>query len=294
MRCLFFFLSVLCSACGASELDPGLRAHLHVGGAEYVKGAMPAAGVGPALQSVRAPHAQVLPGLRSEVVTGSLAKTGSAVLLGLVGDPGYWIVVAGAPAIEEPDFPTFRAELSFARDTPLGPQLLELSAVGDDGAVGPRSELALEAIPNPRSAFLSIELSWDSEADLDLHVVTPGGVELYPGNINSYEAPVASAAAPDPSAYLTGGVLDLDSNGNCVIDGRREERASWHRAPPSGSYLVRVATASLCAETVAHWKVALWFGGQLVGAVEGTSQAWDTRSGTGVGAGVLATELAVP
>ena len=73
------------------------------------------------------------------------------VLLSRAGDPGYWIVTADTPAIEEPDFPTFTAELSFAHDTPSGLQTIELSAVRGDGAVGPRQVVMLDASARPRT-----------------------------------------------------------------------------------------------------------------------------------------------
>lgn len=280
--------------CEGAESDPGLDARLRVRGAQYVAGALPAPGAGPAIVALRVPHTQVLPGQRGEVLSGALPAEASALVLARDGDPGHWIVTAGAPSIEEPDLPTFSAELTFARDTPSGLQTIELSAVRGDGAVGPRQVVMLDASARPRSGLLSIELRWDSDADLDLHVVVPDGTEVWSGNINSYTPPPPGPFAPDPNAYRTGGVLDLDSNGNCVIDGRREERVSWERPPPAGNYVVRVATASLCSASVAHWTLELWVGGVRTQTVRGTSQPWDTREGTSVGAGTHALDFALP
>ncbi|HEY6880947.1 MAG TPA: hypothetical protein VI299_23140 [Polyangiales bacterium] len=281
-------------ACEGADSDPGLSAWLRVEGAQYASGRLPAEGSGPAIVSLRVPHAQVLPGLRRELLSGSLPPSAQAVLIGVEGDRGHWIVSAGAPAIEEPSLPTFSAELSFAHATPVGPLVLVLSAVDGQGGVGPRQRVTLDAEARARSDQLSIELRWDREVDLDLHVVTPEGRELWPGNINTYASPPPGAAFPDPDAYRDGGVLDLDSNGNCVIDGRREERASFSAPPTPGTYTVRVATASLCEEAVAHWTLEVWLLGQLVQRAQGISQSWDTRQGAGLGDGVLASEFVVP
>jgi hypothetical protein len=291
---LLVFALIGLVGCEGAEGDPGLDARMRVRGAQYVTGPLPSPGAGPAIISLRAPHAQVLPGLRREVLSGSLPPDATSVVLARMGDPGHWIIGAGAPVIEEPELPTFTAELSFARDTPAGLQTLALSAVRGNGEVGPRHELRLDALAPPRSSLLSIELRWDTNADLDLHVVLPDGSELWSGNINSYTPPPLGAFAPDPNAHRGGGVLDLDSNANCSIAGRREERASWEQMPPAGTYVIRVATASLCAESVAHWTLEVWLGGIRTQVVGGISQPWDTRDRAGVGAGSLALALTVP
>jgi hypothetical protein len=285
---------VLLGACEGADSEPGLSAWLRVANAQYERDPLPPAGGGPELGTVRVPHEQVLPGLRRELITGTMPGTAQAVLIGIEGDRGHYIVTAGAPAIDEPGLATFGAELSFAGATPVGPLTLALSAVDARGNVGPRRTVSLTAQERSRSGLLSIELRWDREVDLDLHVVTPDGIELYPRNLNTYVMPPPGASAPDPDAYRDGGLLDLDSNGNCVLDGRREERASWSGAPARGVYTVRVATASLCGDSVAHWTLEVWLAGQVVRAVQGTSQTYDTRYGTGLGAGVLACEFMVP
>src|SRR4051812_16873067 len=89
-------LTTLLAACGGADSDPGLRNGVRVANAQYVAGRLPAAADGPAIVSLRLPHGQVLPGLRRELVTGSLSVNAQAVLLGRDGEPGYWIISAGA------------------------------------------------------------------------------------------------------------------------------------------------------------------------------------------------------
>ena len=67
-----------------------------------------------------------------------------------------------------------------------------------------------------RKARLLIALAWKSATDLDLHVIDPSGAEIW------------SDAPTSPS----GGVLDLDSNAQCVIDGHDAENVRYANPPP--------------------------------------------------------------
>ena len=72
---------------------------------------------------------------------------------------------------------------------------------------------------------MQITLTWDSSADLDLHVTEPDGTEIYYGN----RGPTAS-----------GGTLDGDDNVGCSSDGSIEH-VSWPaETMPSGAFTVEV------------------------------------------------------
>jgi uncharacterized protein YfaP (DUF2135 family) len=145
----------------------------------------------------------------------------------------------------------------------------------------------------PQGALV-VSLSWDDGADLDLHVVDPNGVEIDKRNINSYQPPPPGAPPEPPGTTHDGGVLDLDSNAQCVADGVRAEHVVWTDAPPRGHYVVRVDTASMCGEAAARWRVEVLLGGAQVAAAQGTSTDADTRFAHELGAGVLAVEFDVP
>jgi uncharacterized protein YfaP (DUF2135 family) len=78
---------------------------------------------------------------------------------------------------------------------------------------------------------VQISVTWNSAADVDLHVVEPNGNEIYYGSSRS----------------STGGELDLDSNASCGSDGPRAENIRWPTGrAPTGTYTVRVDYWSNC------------------------------------------------
>ena len=108
-------------------------------------------------------------------------------------------------------------------------------------------------------------------------------------------SPVHPAKPPPPPGTVgQGGVLDLDSNAQCRADGQRAEHIVYKAKPPSGHYIVRVDTASMCGEASAYWHVEAFLNGASVGLANGISTDADTRFSHDRGAGVLALELDVP
>ncbi|MCH7639206.1 MAG: hypothetical protein IH855_07065 [Bacteroidetes bacterium] len=86
------------------------------------------------------------------------------------------------------------------------------------------------------SGQLQVSLNWNAPVDLDLHLETPDGEDIYYGN----------------DVGQNGGILDLDSNPACNLDRVDNENISWGDVtPPGGEYTVRVDLWSECAVTVA-------------------------------------------
>ena len=162
------------------------------------------------------------------------------------------------------------------------------------GVLGAPATVPLSSVAmGTPSGALVISLRWDTESDLDLHVVIPGGVEVWAHNINSYQMPPPGTVA-DPLAWQQGGILDFDSNAGCVIDGRRQEDVVWQAAPAAGTYVVRVDTASLCGTPAARWTVNAVLNGVSLGASEGEALPSDVRFSKGAGSGVQALVFDVP
>jgi hypothetical protein len=169
---------------------------------------------------------------------------------------------------------------------------LELRAVDALGRFGPpfRQTLTALAAPPARTVTgaLVVTLTWDSESDLDLHVVDPLGDEIFHG-ARSSQAPFLRSGAD-----ASNGTLDQDSNADCSIDGLRQEDVTWADAPPAGHYLVRVDTLSLCGTPNAHWTARALLDGAAIGLATGTSLDSDTWGAHDRGAGLLALGFDVP
>jgi len=83
------------------------------------------------------------------------------------------------------------------------------------------------------SDALQVSLNFVHDVDMDLHLSTPEGEDIFYANRTS----------------VSGGELDLDSNAACNFDSIRNENISWATGTPtSGSYSVRVNLWSACNE----------------------------------------------
>ena len=282
------------TGCGGVSSDPGLFADMRVAPGAYVEGPMPQENGGPGVVAVDLGTNRVRVGQIDKPLRGTLAPEATSVALGLSGDAGYWIVPAGLPDVQSPGFPTFDVFLSFFPDMRAGSYELLVRAVDADGHFGITSRRALEATAlTAPEGTLVVSLRWDREADLDLHVVDPRGVEIYKRNINSYELPPPGQPV-DPTAWQSGALLDFDSNAGCVIDGRRMENVIWKNDPPPGHYIVRVDTFSLCGEGFANWSVDVLRSGVSLVRSAGQSGPADEAMSHDRGAGVLAVEFDLP
>ena len=290
-------LSLFACTRGATD-DPGLAAWMRVEGAQFVRGPMPSGQAeGPNVDAILLPTNTVWPGLDGKSLTGSLDANAVSAALAIDTDEGYWIVPAGPPDVATPTLPSYHASLAFSPRLVAGSYTLVVRAVDANGRFGAPSTQPLTATPTspaltPPLGALVVTLSWDTESDLDLHVVDPLGDEIFHGNPSS--RPPLSPGTPPLDDAGTFGVLDFDSNAQCVIDGRRQENAVWTAVPPSGHYVVRVDTSSLCAESIAHWTVQAKLGGAVVSAAQGVSVDADTRGAHDRGAGVTALTFDVP
>ncbi len=120
---------------------------------------------------------------------------------------------------------------------------LEVSAVDADGAVGPPACHVLINLP-VGFGDVQVTVSWDTDADLDMHVADPSGHEVYFGS----------------RVVESGGVLDVVSGGDCDDpDGRRNEHVAWSRGtPPPGRYEVRLSHYMSCGAEETNYVVNVY------------------------------------
>jgi hypothetical protein len=104
------------------------------------------------------------------------------------------------------------------------------------------------------SGAIQITASWDTGADIDLHVTDPSGFEIY----------YADRQSP------TGGILDHDARGACVPGTGTIENVYWSTpTPPRGQYYVELhywGDCGVAGMTPAH--VAISVGGRTVGTYD--------------------------
>jgi hypothetical protein len=279
-----------CSA-GASD-DPALAARMRLAGAQFVAGPTPTAGTGPDVAALDLLSTTIWPGDANKPLAGTLGPSATSATLALSGDSGYWVVPAGVPDVSAPELPTFRAFAAFSASLAAGAYTLEVRAVDAAGHFGAPKRQTLTALPiapsRAVSGALTVTLTWDTDADLDLHVVDPAHNEIYHG------APSSQDLFASGSMNASFGVLDVDSNADCVIDGLRQEDVIWAEEPPSGHYSVRVDTTSLCGHPNAYWHVQVTLDGVALASGSGLSLDTDTWGAHDRGSGLLALGFDVP
>jgi hypothetical protein len=286
-------LGVALADCGATAKDdPGSNAYLRVPGASFVRGPMPPGSPNaPGVASIALVNSVIHPNSVDYPISGALRPGATAAAIGLQGDVGYWIVVSGLPDVATPTDPSFVATATFSAGIVPGTYALVVQAIDAQGGFGVPSTqtLTARASPSDPTGDFVISLTWDTESDLDLHVVDPSGQEIDHGAMSDQPPPFAPQ--PEGGSY---GHLDWDSNANCVIDGRRQESVIWPNPPPSGRYIVRVDAAALCGQPIARWTVQATLAGRSIGTARGVALDASTRGPHDLGAGVTALALDVP
>lgn len=285
------------AGCGGVSADLGLEADLRIAGAQFHEGALPAPAIDTRVTAIDSLNNTIRAGQIDKALSGRVARGGQALAFALAGDAGYWIVPAGAMDLNLPDELTWSAKLSFAPTLAEGAHDLDVAAVDAGGQFGPPAVQTFTVRSHEvdlADTALVVSLSWDTEADLDLHVTLPSDppITVWNKHPTSYVPPPPGDPV-DPAAITAAGILDADSNSQCLIDGRREENVIWRgaqAAPPHGSFAVQVDTFSLCGAPTAHWTVDVYRAGEPTSAAhaEGTVVDSDTRGDHVAGSGVRA------
>ena len=303
--------------CGASACDwqsstnSGLRSLLRIDGARAVQGSI--ADPVKASDATVAPSTKtnlIFPGVSNKAITGVVGPNANLVAIGIAGDDGYWMVPALVKDTGDPQSSKFDTRMSFSpllgqsvllQKDSAGQTTLPLSfrAVDAAGNFGPSRIIPLTVALEPPVGSLVISLEWDTPVDLDLHVQVPISVPVTANNPDGLVWVWAKkpAATPSPDPNTADGVLDFDSNANCVIDGRDRENVIWTGVAPAGHYIVRVDAFSLCGQVSAAWHATASYpagGLSPVQEASGVLTTASTRNAPTAGAGITAFEFDYP
>jgi hypothetical protein len=292
----FWLLAVTVAACSATASDTGLEAAVRVAGGQFYRGSIDklASADAPTVVDLLNSQSVITPGLQNKQISGRLDPGSTAVAIGFAGDVGYWILPADVPDADSPTQPTFHASLSFSPSLAQTSYDLIVRAVSPPGDCGPAAHASLDVVQSlPPTGALVVSLWWDTESDLDLHVIDANGVEIWAGNINSYDR-YAAIPTTDAGAWSEGSILDFDSNSGCVIDGRCNENVVWSLAARAGDYVARVDTFSLCGNSAARWTVEALLNGISLGRAQGEAVPSSQRFSKGKGSGLTALSFSVP
>jgi hypothetical protein len=300
MRLRLLLPCLLLVACGGASPDSGVGAALRVEGAQYVPGALDstAADAGtsdsglPTIHTITTINGTIQPGSTGHTLGGTVSPGGTAVLIGLRGDTGHWVVPVSTVDQNTPGDFAFSAKVTFGYDLPAPPLEVVLRATNREGEMGPPKIQTFGIAPSAITGAMVISLEWDTQADLDLHVQFPsadGGIREVSTRKRTSAVPAAPGDPPlTDDDYKNVAYLDMDSNAQCVIDGERNENVIWPITPEAGTYTVRVDTFSMCGELSANWLVRVFIAGEEQVALRraGQSMDVDTRFTHGTGAGV--------
>ena len=218
----------------------------------------PAASAGPTLTATSS----------GTIITGGSTQVGLSasgefvtIIVSIEGVPGSWRMTVPSATLAT-------LLLTFAAQIPQDNFNLSYQVIDGAGGVSAVDEVATTVV-TVGTGVVQVSVSWDTNADVDLHVVEPGGEEIYFGHRTS----------------ATGGELDLDSNVGCVA-GPQNENITWADTAPTGSYTVRVAYFSDCSHATTNYVVTVRREGQQTQTFSGTLSAPGTGGGAGAGVDV--------
>jgi hypothetical protein len=279
---LAYGASLACAALLSCSGEPASSAAevlepIRVEGAQFIAGPLPgspeppaSADAGPAatptVTDVQVQTNTIAPGLQGLDFGGHASPSAQTVAVRFADlGTGYWVVPVGVPDPSANNALTWQFTADFGHDIAPGPHALLFAAVDGNGASGTQSSLPFcvdTPVPDnhnacspkiaPPAAVLS--LTWNTAVDLDLIVRTPSGAVV--GGKQVTTAPPGSSIKAASGG--SNGVLDHDSNRNCVIDGIQREDIVWQATPAAGLYEVWVDLYRACGQPAASFDVSLW------------------------------------
>lgn len=205
----------------------------------------------------------VRPGQAGFSLRGTTTEDAFSIAVRLAdAGPGYWVRAVGSETIQANER-EWDARLDFSADIEPGPHQLEVVAIDGEGKAGPQTTFrfcvtrdfegslnACDPTKLPPAAIIS--LSWQSNADVDLVVVTPSGVTVEATHPTTLDLNGGEDVDPEAPGV---GILSVDSNVDCRRDSVQRETLTWNTAPERGTYQVYAKLFEPCGAAATQLKV---------------------------------------
>lgn len=234
---------------GVNPNTPTINNYFTVEGASYSVTNLPAStgGDAPTVEM----NNTVIPGGSNYVTVSSMVEA-AKILIGVDGVRGHFEMVPDNRGMNEIvyDFVMIMNQ-NLEGDT----FNITIGIVDENGDVSEywTTEMTIHVVG---TGALQVSLSFDNNKDVDLHLFEPNGYHIFYGNRTSEN----------------GGILDLDSNPSCSIDGINNENITYGEDAyvEPGEYTVYVDMWENCDPSVAtNFVLSVFYGGNLIQTVEG-------------------------
>jgi hypothetical protein len=255
-------------ACSGESASSGFSEPIRVAHGTLFSGALPGVaatadneGAPLRVTSIAVTNRVVAQGQGGKHISG-LAAGAVAVAMRLMDlGSGYWTVPVGIPSPVDNNQPTWDVSVDFSRDIPAGVHVFGVAPLDDSGNAGvqatqdlciasrvPDNLSACDPTIAPPDAVISLE--WDDDVDLDLVVQTPDGRTVDPKHPTSQM--VSMFPIPDDV-----GVIDRDSDANCVLDGIRMENLVFQKRP-AGPFVIYADLFSACGLGAVRFRASVY------------------------------------
>lgn len=240
------------SSCKKDKDDENIleKSYFTVNNGTYVGNAMPAPSAsGPSIGTVTG-NSSVLAG-GSNPISINTTSTVTDVLVGVQGQNGYYKI----PTTSKSDKSVIMVVILLSQEATANFSIV--IAVANGTSVSTYYTIPV-TVHEGGTGKLQVSLSWNKANDVDLHLVEPGGEEIYFGNNMSDNQ----------------GELDVDSNAGCSIDNINNENITYSDAAvvANGLYTVKVRLWSPCSITDAtSYVVTVRYNGALITPVTGSN-----------------------
>lgn len=264
-------------ACSGVRVETGIAEPLRVRNATFQAGELPGeppspnAGTRPLVTSLETASTIVRRGQTEKSILGRTSPEAVAVGVRFADlGSGWWVLPVDAPDPATNGELGWQINADFGADIPPGFHPIRVVAIDASGHGGAQRDLLVCVAPSvpdngnscdaakvPPAAIIS--LAWDVPVDLDLVVVTPDGRMVdakHPRTVAP--PPPGPSTGVDAGATDTGGAIDRDSNGACVIDGNNRESLVFQKLPPAGSYLVYASLFDACDHGPVHFRLSVF------------------------------------